>query len=444
MALPSVEIGPVPAWRFVPAREAVMLQRWDAEFSVKTRAVGTAWRSLGDLGAEVSEGLRPERASGPEPLLFRPSHLVDGLVMPDAEHLATAPVCSSRAVGPGDVVVSKFQPPRVGLVIPAVPRHVPDANCLRIIGLRPEWALWLTALFTHPGFAAHLGRQSSGSTLPRVGARDLAEMLLPPMPAEVSTLVPPWLDASEILLNVQRELGELRREALALADETAPLPPDPGGPTWIPADEMPDTWAPDQAALARYQLRLARAGWLPLARFLPTDPARLREHIPPARVLHLGDATGDLGFHLPEMAPVRPPWFRLYADPMRPGEVLLSTLGSAPKVVLNEPACPSTVWLSDQWARLDGGPNAGALALLLETRQVAWQLASATTGAVRQFIGREELAEVRVPAPPAAAAASLHRRVVALVGRRREAVSRLAELRALLASLVTQGLEGVA
>lgn len=436
--------SPTPPWRFLPGEDAILLDRWDADANVHPHVVGSAWRSLHDLDAEVSEGLRPDRSSGPEPVLFRPSHLVDGLVVPEAEHLAAIPVRSSRAVGPGDVVVSKFLPARAGLVSPAVPRHVPDGNCVRVVGLRPDQALWLTSLLDHPGFAAHLARRSSGRTLPRVGSRDLAEMPLPPVPAGVSELVPPWLDTSEGLLDVHRELFGLRREAQALADDDAPLPPDPRRPTRVSAGELPETLAPDQAALARYQRQLGRAGWVPLARFLTTKPVRLRKRIPPARVLHLSDANDDLSFRLPEPAPVRPPWFRLYADPIRPGEVLLSTLGSAPKVVLNEPASPSTVWLTDQWARLDGGPTAGALAVLLATRQVAWQLGSATTGAVRQFIGREELADVRVPSPPPAVAGALHRRVVALFTRRRALADRHAELRVQLASLVSHALEGAA
>jgi hypothetical protein len=435
---------PTPATRWLPAAEAVVLERWDAAFNVHVHVVGGGWRSIDDLGAGVSEGLRPARSSEAEPLLFRPSNLVDGLVMPEAEHFTFAPRRSSRAVGPGDVVVSKFLPPRAGLVSSAAPRHVPDGNCIRVLGLRPEQGLWLTSLVNHPGFAAHLARRCAGLTMPRVGARDLAAMPLPPAPAGVGELVPPWLDTSEGLLHLHRELFDLRREAQALADDCAPPLPDPRRPAWVSAADVPDTWAPDQAALAGYRRLLGRAGWVPLARFLLVEPARLRQRIPPARVLHLGDAIGDLSFRLPEIGPVDSPLFRLYGDPLRPGEVLLSTLGSAPKVVLNEPASPSTVWISDQWARLDGGSTAGALALLLETRQVAWQLGSATTGAVRQFIGREDLAEVRVPSPSSAAAFALHRRVVALLARRRELAARHAELRALLAVLVTQALEGVA
>jgi hypothetical protein len=110
--------------------------------------------------------------------------------------------------------------------------------------------------------------------------------------------------------------------------------------------------------------------------------------------------------------------------------------------VLNQPPVASTVWLSDQWARLDAGEAAGAVALLLGTRQVIWQLGCAATGAVRQFIGREELAEIRLPALPPTAAGALHRRVVAALERRRKAEQRLASLRSDLARHVDVALGG--
>lgn len=437
----SHEARSSPAWRFVPAADAVVLSRWDADFHIQAQSRGAAWVSLAELGAEVAEGVRAGRARASEPTFFRPSQLVHGLVMPDAAQLVRAPVRSPRAVGPGDLLISKALPCRAGVVIPSVPRHAPDDSCLRVLGLRPHHALWVAALFEHPTFAADLARRGAGRALPRLNARELTALPLPSAPAELSALVAPWLDASEARLTLARELLELRQEAQALADDAAPLPPDPRRPTRIPAIEMPHTWAPDQVALAHYQHQLHRAGWVPLGRFLSAEPARLRQRIPPARVLRLGHATGELGFRPPELAAVEPPWFRLYADPIRPGELLLSTLGSAPKVVLNEPASPSTLWLSDQWARLDGVPGAGALALLLETSQVAWQLASAATGAVRQFIARDELAEIRVPASSLATVMALHRRVLALLARRAEVEARHADLRARLVALVTQALE---
>jgi hypothetical protein len=153
------------------------------------------------------------------------------------------------------------------------------------------------------------------------------------------------------------------------------------------------------------------------------------------------DATGDLGFQLPEVETISPPWFRLYAKPLQGGELLLSTLGSSPKVVLNQPPASEQVWLSDQWARLDGGATSGALALALGTEQVAWQLGSAATGAVRQFIVRSDLGEVRVPVWNSASARGLHRRALSILERRSGVEKRLDRLRAQLAAMVATALE---
>ena len=349
-----------------------------------------------------------------------------------------------RALGPGDVVVSKFLPPRVALVTSQAPRHVPDGNCLRVLGLEPADALWLVALLAHPSFAKLVAQRGAGRTLPRIGARELAELPVPPTPPGLGPLAEAWTDAADQHLALHRGLMELRAEVQSIADDAAPPPPDPRHPSWVRAWEMPDTWAPDQAALLAYQRRLGRSGWVPLEPFLAPEPARLRARIPPARVLRLGHASGDLGYRLPELEPVRPPWFRLYADPMRPAEVLLSTLGSAPKVVVNLPTADSTVWLSDQWARLDGGSTPGALALLLGVSQVAWQLERAATGAVRQFIGRVELAKIRIPSLSRGEARALHDRLVSLLERRTRVDQQLGGLRAELAGLVDAAMRGAA
>jgi hypothetical protein len=429
-----------PAWRLVPSAEAHILERWDPEFNLQTRITGAGWRPLGDLAAMVTEGQRADRSEGTE-ALYRPSNFDQGLLSPDADHLRAAPVRSVRAVGEGDVVVGKFLPLRAALITAAAPRHAPDGSCIRIVGLSAVQALWVAAVLGHEAFSRAASSVTGGASLPRVGARDLAGLPVPPVPQGVGALVAPWCDAADARLSAQREWVELEAEVQALADDLAPAPPDPQVPAWVPVADLPDSWAPDQAALSRYQHQLSSRGWPPLARFVVAEPARLREAIPPARLLKLNDAGRDLGFRLPDIAEVTPPWFRVYADPLRPGEVLLSTLGSSPKVVLNVPVAPSTVWVSDQWARLDGGAAPGALALALGISQVTWQLRSSATGAVRQFIGRDELLELRLPPLSSAQATSLHRRLSAALVRRADAEARLEALQIELHALVTAALE---
>ncbi len=444
MPIRTTSAAALPVWRFVPAAEAVVLERWDADANVRSVDIGANWRTIPELGGSISEGVRvPSPGDSPSPF-YRPSQLQDGVIVPEPAHLAQAPVRSTRAVGPGDIVVSKFLPPRAALVTPETPRHPPDANCLRVVGLDADAALWITAVLGHPSIASALALRGAGSVLPRVGARDLAELRLPAPPEALRGAATAWNEAADARLASQRELSALQAEAQAIADDTSPTVPDPRRPGWVAAEDVPDTWAPDQAALVRFQHLASSVGWTALGRLLAREPSRLRDRIPPARLLRLTDATGDLAFDEPEVAPVEPPWFRLYADPMRPGEVLLSTLGSAPKVVFNQPPVSSTLWLSDQWARLDAGDAAGAVALLLGTHQVVWQLGCAATGAVRQFIGREELAEIRLPSVSATTAGALHRRVVAALERRRQAQERLASLRSDLARHVDAAFGGVA
>lgn len=433
---------PPPAWRFVPPAEARELERWDPEFNLQARLMGPGWRPLGQLAAWVSEGQRADRSERGE-VLYRPSNIDQGLLAPDGDQLRTTPVSSPRAVGAGDVIVGKFLPVRAAQVTPAAPRHAPDGSCIRIVGLPPTHAFWVMAVLSHEAFSRAVLGGSGGRLLPRVGARELAELPIPPAPEGLGSAAAAWCDAADARIEAERDRLELQAEVQSVADDLAPAPPDPRVPAWVPADEVPDSWAPDQAALARYQHQLSALGWQPLGRFLVAEPARLRDGIPPARVLQLKDAGRDLGFRLPDIAAVEPPWFRLYADPLRPAEVLLSTLGSSPKVVLNVPMAASTVWISDQWARLDGGPVAGALALALGISQVTWQLGCAATGAVRQFVGREDLQAVRIPPLTAAQAGSWHRRLAAALGRRADAEARLAALRSELHAQVTAALEVV-
>lgn len=439
MAVSTTTASAPLAWRFVPAAEVVVLDRWDADFTLHRIAAGAAWRSLEQLGALVSEGERSDRVEVLS-TLYRPSNLDRCTLSPGSEHLRSPSTRSPRAVGPGDVVVGKFLPPRVAVITEATPRHAPDGNCVRLVGLTADQALWVASVLNHPTFADTLSHLASGCALPRLGARDLANLPFPPVPSSLEGTANMWAAAADSRFGTLREFHELQAEAQALADD-APPPPEPRTPTWVPVADMPDSWVPDQAALLHYQHELAARGWVPLRHFLVDEPARLRDPIPPSRLLLLSDAKGDLSFALPELAPVKPPWFRIYADPLRPDEILLSTLGSSPKVALNHPVVPSTVWLSDQWARLDGGAVPGALALLLGTTQVTWQLARAATGAVRQFIGRGELVDIRLPALTNTIIESLHRRLFAILERRMEAEARLDSLRLELAGLVTSALE---
>jgi len=424
-----------PPWRLVKAAAPALTRRWDAGFHLQSSAAGQGWRTIADLGANISEGQRAGRAGGPGSLLYRPSHLFGGLLDPDHEHLCDPPSPSPRAVGPGDVVVSKFVPLRVAMITPATPRHAPDGNCVRIVGLDSATALWVASVLGHKSFAPSIARRSAGRRVARLGARDLAALAVPPPPREVGAIAAAWQVAADRRLAALRDVVAAQDEVQALADELGPELPDPRQPAWVAQAQIPDTWAPDQAALLRYQDELSGVGWSRLAHHLVQEPARLRRELPPARLLRLTDGHGALGFRVPELEVIRPPYFRVYADPLQAGEVLLSTLGTSPRVVFHHPPVDSTVWVSDQWARLRGA-HPGSLALVLRTRQVAWQVERAATGAVRQFVGRQDLARVRFPRLSPTVTDRLHRLVCEAVVRRRHADDALGELRTRLDALL--------
>jgi hypothetical protein len=181
-----VASAPTP-WRHLPAGLLAGMGRLDAGYCLRERQLTRHWSTLAELGAQVGEGQRSGRGEGSAASCYRPSHLSRGLVVPDDRHLRAEPRSSPRSVGPGDVLVGKFLPARAALASSATPRHSPDGNCLRVVGLRPGMGLWLTALLNHPRTMPVLSRLSDSRSLPRLGARDLAEWPIPPPPTDLAS-----------------------------------------------------------------------------------------------------------------------------------------------------------------------------------------------------------------------------------------------------------------
>lgn len=425
----------LPAHRRVAVSVQLLADRWDADVHVHALTRGAGWTTIGALAGRVVEGVRG--AMGP---VFHPSELVDLAMLPGPAHFAEPDASVREAVGPGDVVLSKLFPVRAAVVTGAVPRIPVDANCARIIGLTASSALWVAAMFTHPAFGPSLLHLAAGRILPRIGVRDLIALSLPPPPIEVEGVAVEWCQAVDEQIHAVREIGDLRVEVQHFADETAPIPPNARTPAFVSARQLPGAWLPDHVARALFAADLAEGGWQSLDDLLAPEPGRLRQRVPPIRVLRLSDVDDALGFRLPDPEPAPEPLFRLFAQPLRADEVLLSTLGSAPKVVFHHPPNDSTVWLPDAWARLRPHPAAGALALALTTQQVVWQLERAATGVVRQYVGRDELGQVRIPVLPAATAARIHARLCSTLERRKMSAARIAQLRTRVDALITRSL----
>jgi hypothetical protein len=248
--------------------------------------------------------------------------------------------------------------------------------------------------------------------LPRLGVREVKNLRVPAPPVETAGLAEAWESAEEQRAEAAAELRSLRKEVRERTGSLAPELPDDHPCAFQPAVHFDEAWLPKRVVLRAWQSRLPRDQWARLGSLVTSDRRRLRgENVEQGRMLRLSDAEGDLTFDLPADEPFRVPTFRIYAEPLRADEVLLSLLGSASKAVFNHPAPGERVWVSDHWARLRPHVHPGALALALLTDEVRWQLDLSATGAVQQFITHDDVAAIMVPLYDDAVAHRLHRRV---------------------------------
>ena len=430
-------------FRWFPPSSPLLDQRWDADAFVHGLNERGAWLALGDLKTRIREGARLTASDAHRLGVYRPSS-IRGLALDDSD-LAPMPASwgDMATVGPGDVVVSKFLPVDAAWVAPVTSRRPVDANCARVIGLQDEVGFWVANVLEHPAYQGSLARRVAGATLPRIGLRDLRTLRVPSPPIGLKALVLDWSHASRSRAGVRLDMRRLRAEVNDRVDEDGPSPPNQRAPRFHAPAELGDSWLPVHAALQRFQADADLRGWKPLRELISPESERLRgRRLAALRVLRLSGTNGLFGFELPGLAELRHPSFRIYGHPLEPNEVLLSVLGSSPKVVLNHPDNGSTVWLSDHWARFRGLASPGALALLLDTPAVTWQLTLATTGAARQFVAKADIAKIRIPWPEPSVARNWHERLATALENTVEADAKLNFIRTKVMGLVDVCLGG--
>jgi hypothetical protein len=88
---------------------------------------------------------------------------------------------------------------------------------------------------------------------------------------------------------------------------------------------------------------------------------------------------------------------RVFRDPLQPEDVLLSTLGSSPRVAFTPASLQPPVYAVDNWERLRFRSHAAAFALILQTGAVTRQLRSLASGSVQQFIRPEDIQRLFLP-----------------------------------------------
>ncbi len=392
----------MPTSRVIPHRHPSLPQRLDPAAFVYEPPGSADWALLVRGPVRLRDGLRVPGAEAEALGLVRPSNIRDQRLQDDDLAPPSAEVPARDQIAPYEVVLTKLGVPRAAVVLPSTRRRGVDANCFRLAGITAHPAVFTAHLFETQPVRDHLAHRSHSAVIQRVGLRDLRELRLPDPPAEAGPVADAWLKAAGELdrANVafDRHAGRVLESVVSSGlPEVAP----PRAAFYDP-DDLAEVWTPDAQALRRFQQRALAVGWQPLSRWMPAAETRLRtEPEGPSRFLRLRSATSRLRFDLPAPEALIGPAFRVLARPLAQGDVLLSLLGSQPKVVVAPPVRQAPeVWLTDHWARLAQARWPHVLGILLGSAPVAAQLVASAGGLIQQYVTRSDLERVVVPPFP--------------------------------------------
>jgi len=302
-------------------------------------------------------------------------------------------------VQPGDIVLNKLAPLRAAFVSPAARRHPVDGNSLIVRGLPLSAAAWLALCLNRPEYEQLLLIESG--VLRRVGLGTLANLRLPPVPAEMDAISRALREVLDQMLLVGESIHRVKGEAAQVA--IAPIAQhDPRDGTFFERESMSsDSWLPAAVALRSEQSALAEElAWVPVRSLAAADTrSRLLSAPDGARTLRLSDVADDLFVGAlrdkPDAAHLATG--RTLSKPLIAGEVLLSTLGASFRVAYVDDDIPPNTFPTDGWVRLRFRETPAAWALLLSTQQVRSQTARLAVGSVQQFVPPEALLSVHVP-----------------------------------------------
>ncbi len=358
---------------------------WNPNHLVFPTRENPDWLPIGTLPCRFREGIRAS-----SPTFYRLSSFQNfTLVAPHANH---TPNPEQPTVAPGDVLLTRLGPIRTAWITQATQRRPVDSNCLCLSGLPPEWGFWLSRILVHPDFP-----KSFPSPQSRLSIRRLKSIRVPPPPPQVEFL-------AEHFSRLQADQNEPRLKAEV--SRLSPFAkPDDFRPGFYPLDLLDQGWTPQRLSLRLLQEQAKARGWSNLDHLVIHGEQRLAGNEPARPGLCLRDALPPFAFARPNHVA---PHSRTYQRPLGPDEVLLSLLGSAPKVVFAHPHPTSQIAVTDTWLRLKPGPFPGALALLLDAPQTRDQLALAITGSRGQRVCRKLLKCIYLPKLPAHLARQWH------------------------------------
>ncbi len=401
----------------IPAAELDSEGSWDCALFLRSQGQrGRTFRSQPlSAYATVFEGVRslpglrdPESAG-----IYRASALTQFEINPTQEQWTSILDSAKFQIQPGDVILKRIAPVSAAVVPAGLPLHAVDGNFFVIRGLRETEAWWLAFCLNQSGCADYLLSKSGRGVLSRISLSVLRDWKVPATPPEFTRLA--------------HRLGELLQKRVFLAGRMAALRAEV---ETIVAEQMAATayaeveqrfaprcwsfffppaladvsWLPLHVA-SEYRAAVLRADrdWQPLhACLLPDAPSRNRfssvdESIP---VLRLSDVAVVplISAALAASVPVQAT--RIFRDPVQPEEVLLSTLGSSPRVAFAQFNPQPPVYAVDLWERLRFRTHAAAFVLILQTGAVTRQLRSLASGSVQQFIRSEDIHRLFLPVLP--------------------------------------------
>jgi hypothetical protein len=362
--------------------------------------------------AKVFEGHRAMRSYGDaeSTFVYRASAISPFELNPSPEQWRTAAPFGPLPIQPGDIVLKRVAPIAAAVVTSNLPALSVDGNFFVIRGLPEADAWWIAFCLNHPACADYLLSKSGRGVLSRVSLSVLRGWTVPETPAGFSSLAPRLARLLSKRNFLAGQIAALERDVeIAVAEQMAATAYEDSEQrfarrSWsffFPAALTDISWLPLHVATEHRSEVLHRdRDWQPLPAFLlPDSPSRNR--LPPMDdpipVLRLRDV-GHVPLVPASLTPSLPAQAnRIFRDPLQPEDVLLSTLGSSPRVAFAPASLQPPVYAVDHWERLRFRSHAAAFALILQTGAVTRQLRSLASGSVQQFIRPEDIQRLFLP-----------------------------------------------
>lgn len=429
-----------PPCVFVSAEDFLASNRWDALPFLNPFKVPKSWKRLSDICTLRSGELRP---SGSQ--IYRPGDLPEDLAFDVGLLDPLEGKVPKNAVRTDDVLMTRFLPMKAVYIGASAPLREPDSNLLRLspgTELRKGLGLWLAALLNSKFYQKRLAALATGATMPRVGAKDLRDLPVPLPPLGAEDWPAAWDELDQRALSLRSSIMTLLSD---LDDQLGTEILQRFEGSWgryFEAAACSDSWLPDHVALEAGRIQLRKRDYEALSPFV-VESGRIRgDKTIEGRLLRIGDADELFGYRPPPIERLSGTLLmRILEQPGKEGDILLSLLGTAPKIIWLRKSPKDTLWLSDHWVKLRTPRFPGALAARLMLGLVELQLSASTFGIRQQYVRREDIERILIPALTADEARRVHQTLLDLLEERDEIEEERAKLRQDITGAVADALK---